>query len=49
MANVYENVGPIALLPGVRRFNFWTYMYAAFICIAMLAGMNFLQIYLLEA
>jgi len=32
----------------VQKFNFWTFMYAAFICIAMLAGMNFLQIYLLE-
>jgi MFS family permease len=41
-------VGPIALMPGVRKFNFWTFMYASFICIAMLAGMNFLQIYLLE-
>ena len=41
-------VGPVALMPGVRKFNFWTFMYAAFICIAMLAGMNFLQIYLLE-
>jgi MFS family permease len=41
-------VGPIALMPGVARFNFWTYMFAAFICIAMLAGMNFLQVYLLD-
>ncbi len=32
-------VGPVALMPGVRKFNFWTFMYAAFICIAMLAGM----------
>jgi MFS family permease len=35
-------------MPAVRKFNFWTFMYASFICIAMLAGMNFLQIYLLE-
>lgn len=40
-------VGPILLAPGVRKFNFWTYMYAAFICIGMLAGMNFLQGYVL--
>jgi MFS family permease len=43
-----DRVGPIALMPGVRKLNFWTFMYAAFICIAMLAGMNFLQVYLLE-
>lgn len=41
-------VGPVALMPGVARLNFWTYMFAAFICIAMLAGMNFLQVYLLD-
>lgn len=35
------------LAEGVRKFNFWTYMYAAFICIGMLAGMNFLQSYVL--
>ena len=40
-------VGPIALIPGVTKFNFWSFMYASFICIAMLAGMNFLQSYLL--
>ncbi len=40
-------VGPVLLADGVRRFNFWTYMYAAFICIGMLAGMNFLQSYVL--
>jgi MFS family permease len=45
---VSEKVGPIYLSPGVRKFNFWTFMYAAFICIAMLAGMNFLQAYLLD-
>jgi MFS family permease len=42
-----EKVGPIALAPGVSPFNFWAFMYASFICIAMLAGMNFLQSYLL--
>lgn len=41
-------VGPISLAAGVRRMHFWTYLYAAFICIAMLSGMNFLQIYLLD-
>ena len=45
---VNEKVGPVHLSPGVRKFNFWTFMYAAFICIAMLAGMNFLQAYLLD-
>ncbi|MEO7386261.1 MAG: MFS transporter, partial [Gammaproteobacteria bacterium] len=48
MATGFQRVGPIRLMPGVRKVNFWTYMYSAFICIAMLAGMNFLQIYLLE-
>lgn len=48
MTSDHQTVGPIALLPGVQRLNFWTYMYAAFICIAMLAGVNFLQIYLIE-
>jgi len=43
-----QRVGPIELMPGIQKFNFWSFMYAAFICIAMLAGMNFLQIYLLE-
>lgn len=42
-------VGPVVLADGVRKFNFWTFMYAAFICIGMLAGMNFLQSYLLTA
>ena len=35
------SIGPIKLAPGVTRFNFWTFMYASFICIGMLAGMNF--------
>jgi MFS family permease len=48
LAIVSEKVGPVHLSPGVRKFNFWTFMYAAFICIAMLAGMNFLQAYLLD-
>lgn len=36
-------VGPVKLAPGVTRFNFWTFMYASFICIGILAGMNILQ------
>ncbi|MGI9292216.1 MAG: MFS transporter [Gammaproteobacteria bacterium] len=44
----FEKAGPVLLQPGIRKFNFWTFLYAAFICIAMLAGMNFLQVYLLE-
>jgi MFS family permease len=40
-------VGPIRLAPGISRFNFWTFMYASFICIGILAGMNFLQPYVL--
>jgi MFS family permease len=48
MTQAPQRVGPVFLQLGVRKFNFWTFMYAAFICIAMLAGMNFLQIYLLE-
>lgn len=40
-------VGPLGLVPGVTRFNFWTYMYASFICIGILAGMNFMQPYVL--
>jgi MFS family permease len=48
MSDEVQKVGPVVLQSGVRRFNFWAFMYAAFICIAMLAGMNFLQVYLLE-
>ncbi len=40
-------VGPVLLADGVRKFNFWTFMYASFICVGMLAGMNFLQSYVL--
>jgi MFS family permease len=46
-ANAGIAVGPVKLAPGVTRFNFWTFMYASFICIGMLAGMNFLQPYVL--
>jgi MFS family permease len=48
MSGAVQKVGPVHLQPGISRFNFWTFMYAAFICIGMLAGMNFLQVYLLE-
>lgn len=41
------NIGPVHLAPGVTRFNFWTFMYASFICIGVLAGMNILQPYVL--
>lgn len=40
-------VGPVHLGPGVTRFNFWSFMYASFICIGVLAGMNVLQPYVL--
>ena len=48
MNSAAQRIGPILLQQGVARFNFATFMYASFICIAMLAGMNFLQVYLLE-
>lgn len=40
-------VGPIRLDEGVTRFNFWSFMYASFIVIGVLAGMNILQPYVL--
>ncbi|MCP4926122.1 MAG: MFS transporter [Gammaproteobacteria bacterium] len=40
-------VGPIQLDHGVTRFNFWSFMYASFICIGVLAGMNMFQPYVL--
>jgi MFS family permease len=40
-------VGPIQLEPGISKFNFWSFMYASLIVIGMLAGMNFLQPYVL--
>lgn len=48
MTKSVNRVGPIHLAPGVRKFNFWTFIYAAFICIGMLAGMNFLQGYVIS-
>ena len=43
----HRKVGPIELGPGITRFNFWSFMYASFICIGVLAGMNILQPYVL--
>ena len=40
-------VGPMRLAPGVTKFNFWSFLYASFIVIGMLAGMNILQPYVL--
>lgn len=38
-----HRVGPVRLAAGVTGLNFWAFMYASFIVIGMLAGMNFLQ------
>ena len=40
-------VGPMHLAQGVTKFNFWSFLYASFIVIGMLAGMNILQPYVL--
>ena len=40
-------VGPIQLVPGVTRWNFWSFIYASFISIGILAGMNIMQPYVL--
>ena len=40
-------IGPIELLPGITRTNFWTFMLAAFVCIGMLATLNIAQSYIL--
>ena len=42
-----EKLGPIELAAGISRFNAITYFYACFICIGVLAGMNFIQGYIL--
>lgn len=36
-------MGPIRLAAGVSRLNFWSFMYASFICIGILAGLNIMQ------
>jgi MFS family permease len=40
-------VGPVELAPGISRTHFWALMYAAFITIGMLAGINILQSWVL--
>ena len=40
-------IGPIELLPGISRTNFWTFLLAAFVCIGMLATLNIAQSYIL--
>ena len=42
-----QRIGPIELLPGISRTNFWTFMLAAFVCIGMLATLNIAQSYIL--
>ncbi len=40
-------IGPIELVPGISRMNFWTFMLAAFVCIGLLATLNIAQSYIL--
>ena len=47
MTEAITKVGPIQLSEGVEKHHFWTFMYGAFICVGMLAGMNFLQSYVI--
>ena len=42
-----EKIGPIFLAKGISKNNALTYFYACFICIGILAGMNFVQGYIL--
>ena len=46
-AGELRRVGPVHLVDGISPFNFWTYMYASFICIGMMSTMNFAQGYIL--
>ena len=41
------HIGPIELLPGISRTNFWTFMLASFVCIGMMATLNIAQSYIL--
>ena len=41
-------IGPIKLAEGISRFNAVTYLYACIICIGILAGLNFIQPYILS-
>ena len=40
-------IGPIELLPGISRTNFWTFMLASFVCIGLMATLNIAQSYIL--
>ena len=42
-----QRVGPIELLPGISRMNFWTFMLASFVCIGLMATLNIAQSYIL--
>jgi MFS family permease len=42
-----QRIGPIELLPGISRTNFWTFMLASFVCIGMMATLNIAQSYIL--
>ena len=42
-----RSVGPVRLAPGIAPLNFWSFMYASFICIGILAGLNIMQPYVL--
>ncbi len=42
-----QHVGPIELVPGISRINYWTFMLAAFVCIGLLATLNIAQSYIL--
>ncbi len=42
-----QHLGPLKFAEGITRINVSTFFLASFICIAMLAGMNFLQSYVL--
>jgi len=42
-----QRIGPIELLPGISRMNFWTYMLASFVCIGLMATLNIAQSYIL--
>jgi MFS family permease len=42
-----QHIGPIELLPGISRTNFWTFMLASFVCIGLLATLNIAQSYIL--
>jgi|TARA_B110000196_G_scaffold316107_1_gene326872 MFS family permease len=45
---VNTTIGPIKLSEGISRFNAVTYLYACIICIGILAGLNFIQPYILS-